>query len=155
MRVQCGLQEMVPKYPCWFDFPWLRPACRRWAEPKLGMKHEPGLLICQLNSSSLRACSVCCFCYEDLLIHREKGWKVWSDLPLLSLKWDNVSRFHRDHIHWCCNSDFCSWSYWKQPDLAFSFVVVSPLHKCHRFWEVLNIWWMFPKAKCTPNVLLM
>ena len=164
MQGHCGCQETVPKYPCWLDFPWLRPICGCGVEPRLGIKHEPGLLLHWLNSSSLRGC-VSCFCYRDLLVHREKSWKVWSDLPSLPLKWGYLSSFHQDHIHWYYNSKSCSdfsaliWFLRARATESsqiclFHLQFFLPCTKCHRFWEALNVWWMFPKAERTPNVLL-
>lgn len=140
---------------------WIYMWMLSWAQ--MSIKHEPGLLLHWLKSSSLTDYGNWAHC-EDWLIHREKSRKAWPDLPSLPLKWGHLSRFHQDRSHWCCNTNFCfwffscdltreSWCLWKQPSLL-SFVVLSPLHKHHRFREVWNAWWMLPKAKSTPNITL-
>lgn len=161
----CGHQEMVPKYPCWLDFPWLRPKCGCWAEPRLGIQYEPGLLLQWLNSSSLS-----CFCYGDCLSIKTKSWKVWSDLPSLPLKWSHLSRFHRDHILITITdvtaiisiSDFSAVililtaraTERTQIWLSSSFALLLSCTKCCRFWKMSNVWWMFPKVECILNVKL-
>lgn len=163
MQDHCGRQEKVPKYPCWLWFSWPGSTCGCWAEPKRGIKHEPGLLLHWLNSSSVTE-YVSWVHYGYWLVHREKSRKAWPDLPSLSLKWGHLSRFHQDHFHWCYNTNFCFWFsavIWllranapERSQVCFHLWLLLPGTKHHRFREVWNVWGMLPKAERPPNIAL-